>query len=93
MTALATGLSIRPATLDDIPPITALINAVDVDDIGRGVYTEEETRQDLTAPGTDLARSSWLAFEGGQLVAFALIWDDDDSERIDADLYALRDRL
>jgi mycothiol synthase len=93
VTSLATGLTVRPATLGDVPSITALVNAVDVDDIGRGVYTEDETRQDLTAPGADLPRSSWLAFTGSRLVAYAVLWDGDGSERIDADLYALRDSL
>ena len=34
-------------------------------------------------------RNSWLAFRGGELVAYGLLWDDSGAERIDVDHYVL----
>ena len=44
---------------------------------------------DLLHPEADLVRNSWLAFRGGELVAYGLLWDDSGAERIDVDHYVL----
>ncbi|MER7764231.1 GNAT family N-acetyltransferase [Streptomyces sp. NPDC097619] len=82
-------LTVRPAGPTDAPEICALLNAVDVLEIGRPETDLHEVEADLLHPETDLARDSWLAFEGGRLVAYAVLWCDGDPERIDADHYVL----
>lgn len=82
---------LRPATLADAPVITDLLNAVDLIEIGRGETDLHTVEADLRHPGTDLARDSWLAFDGQRLVAYGLLWDESQGERIDADHYVLPD--
>ncbi|MCB5166916.1 GNAT family N-acetyltransferase [Streptomyces bambusae] len=82
-------LTVRPARAGDAPDICALMNAVDLVEIGRAETELAEVEADLLHPEMDLERDSWLAFEDGRPVAYACLWCDGDPERIDTDHYAL----
>ncbi|WP_133916015.1 GNAT family N-acetyltransferase [Streptomyces sp. NBC_00582] len=83
---------LRPAALADAPAVTALLNAVDLIEIGRPETDLHTVEADLRHPETDLEQDSWLAFDGDRLVAYGLLWDDSGGERIDVDHYVLPDR-
>ncbi|MEV7414218.1 GNAT family N-acetyltransferase [Streptomyces sp. NPDC089919] len=84
-------VTVRPAGPNDASDICALMNAVDLFEIGRPETDLAEVEADLLHPEMDLAEDSWLAFEGGALVAYACLWCDGDPERIDGDHYVLPD--
>ncbi|GGV73441.1 GNAT family acetyltransferase [Streptomyces griseoloalbus] len=81
--------SLRPAALTDAPAITALLNEVDEIEIGRPETDLHTVEADLQHPGADLERDSWLVLDGDRLVAYGLLWDESDGERIDIDQYIL----
>ncbi|MEU3276078.1 GNAT family N-acetyltransferase [Streptomyces antibioticus] len=83
---------LRPAGLADAPAVTALLNEIDVIEIGRPETDLHTVEADLKHPETDLDRDSWLAFDGDRLVAYGLLWDESGGERIDIDHYVLPDR-
>ncbi|MEU6354744.1 GNAT family N-acetyltransferase [Streptomyces sp. NPDC047072] len=82
---------LRPAALTDAPAVTELLNEIDRIEIGRPETDLHTVEADLKHPEADLAQDSWLAFDDGRLVAYALVWDDSQGERIDADHYVLPD--
>ncbi|MFD8984627.1 GNAT family N-acetyltransferase [Streptomyces sp. NPDC059564] len=82
-------LTVRPAGPGDASDICALLNAVDVIEIGRPETDLGTVEADLNHPGVDLATDSWLAHRGGRLVAYALVWNDSGPGRIDCDHYVL----
>ncbi|MEU3722109.1 GNAT family N-acetyltransferase [Streptomyces sp. NPDC031705] len=82
-------LTVRPAGPGDARDICALLNAVDVIEIGRPETDLGTVEADLKNPDVDLATDSWLAFQGGRLVAYALVWADSGPGRIDGDHYVL----
>ncbi|MCT9082884.1 GNAT family N-acetyltransferase [Streptomyces fulvoviolaceus] len=82
---------LRPAALTDAPVVTDLLNEIDRIEIGRAETDLHTVEADLKHPELDLERDSWLAFEGQRLVAYGLLWDDSQGERIDADHYVLPD--
>ncbi|AKL67700.1 MULTISPECIES: GNAT family N-acetyltransferase [unclassified Streptomyces] len=82
-------LTVRPAGPGDASDICALLNAVDVIEIGRPETDLGTVKADLHHPGVDLARDSWLAFRAGRLVAYALVWADAGPGRVDGDHYVL----
>ncbi|MEU9351419.1 GNAT family N-acetyltransferase [Streptomyces griseoloalbus] len=81
--------SSRPAALTDAPAITELLNKVDEIEIGRPETDLHTVEADLKHPGADLERDSWLVLDGDRLVAYGLLWDESDGERIDIDQYIL----
>ncbi|MFI1395203.1 GNAT family N-acetyltransferase [Streptomyces sp. NPDC020681] len=81
--------TVRPATPEDAPAVCALLNAVDVIEIGRPETDLSSVETDLTHPEADLPHNSWLGFQAGELVAYGLLWDDSGAERIDIDHYVL----
>ncbi|MET9957748.1 GNAT family N-acetyltransferase [Streptomyces sp. NPDC006326] len=80
---------VRPAGPGDAPDICALLNAVDLIEIGRPETDLGTVEADLNHPGVDLATDSWLAFEDGRLVGYALVWADSGPGRADCDHYVL----
>ncbi|THA37384.1 GNAT family N-acetyltransferase [Streptomyces sp. A1547] len=84
--------AVRPAGPGDASDICALLNAVDVFEIGRPETDLGTVEADLHHPDVDLAKDSWLAFEGGRLVAYALVWNDSGPGRVDCDHYVLPGR-
>ncbi|KUH40020.1 MULTISPECIES: GNAT family N-acetyltransferase [Streptomyces] len=81
--------AVRPATTGDASLICALLNEIDTIETGRPDTDLHSVEADLAHPEVDLARDSWLAFDGDRLVAYALVWDESQGERIDADHYVL----
>ncbi|MFF8387810.1 GNAT family N-acetyltransferase [Streptomyces kanasensis] len=81
--------AVRPATTADASLICALLNEIDTIETGRPDTDLHSVEADLAHPEVDLARDSWLAFDGDRLVAYALVWDESQGERVDADHYVL----
>lgn len=84
-------LTVRPAGPGDAGDICALLNAVDVFEIGRPETDLGTVEADLNHPDVDLATDSWLGFQDGRLVAYALVWNDSGPGRVDGDHYVLPD--
>ncbi|MGV9316023.1 GNAT family N-acetyltransferase [Streptomyces sp. NPDC003691] len=84
-----TTLSVRPAVPGDAEAICALLNAVDVIEVGKPETDLVEVTADLTHPEADLPNNSWLGFHDGRPVVYGLLWDDSGAERIDIDQYVL----
>lgn len=82
-------LTVRPAGPGDAGDICGLLNAVDMIEIGRPETDLAAVEADLNHPEVDLAKDSWLAFEGGRLVAYALVWADSGPGRVDSEHYVL----
>ncbi|APU42014.1 MULTISPECIES: GNAT family N-acetyltransferase [unclassified Streptomyces] len=82
-------ITVRPAGPGDATDICALLNAVDMIEIGRPETDLATVEADLNAPDVDLATDSWLAFEDGRLLAYALVWADSGPGRVDGDHYVL----
>lgn len=82
---------LRAAALTDAPAVTELLNEIDRIEIGRPETDLHTVEADLKHPEVDLDQDSWLAFDGPKLVAYALVWDDSQGERIDGDHYVLPD--
>ncbi|OKI02527.1 acetyltransferase [Streptomyces sp. CB02923] len=87
------GLTVRPATLDDAAAVCALLNEIDVLEVGRADTDLSEMQADLKHPEADLERDSWLMFDAERLIAYGLLWDESGDERIDMDHYVLPGRL
>ncbi|WP_330332428.1 GNAT family N-acetyltransferase [Streptomyces sp. NBC_00536] len=85
-------LTVRPAGPGDAGDICALLNTIDRIEIGRPETDLRTVEADLHHPDVDLATDSWLAFDGGRLVAYALVWTDSGPGRVDSDHYVLPDR-
>ncbi|EXG79061.1 GNAT family N-acetyltransferase [Cryptosporangium arvum] len=85
-------LTVRAATLADAPAVRSLINEVDLVDTGDAGYSVEEVEGDLRR-AADLARDSWLAFDGDRLVAYAVLWPASTGTRLDVEHYVLRDAV
>ena len=81
-------LTVRAATLADAAAIRELVNEVDLVDTGTAGYSVEEVEADLRRVA-DLSRDSWLAFQGGRLVAYAVLWPASSGARFDVDHYVL----
>ncbi|MEU1893152.1 GNAT family N-acetyltransferase [Streptomyces pristinaespiralis] len=85
-------LTVRPATLADAPSICALLNAIDIEEIGRADTELHTVETDLAHPEVDLAQDSWLVHEDGDLVAYGIIWSDSGDGDIGVDHYVLPGR-
>ncbi|MFJ9517907.1 GNAT family N-acetyltransferase [Kitasatospora sp. NPDC101801] len=86
------GLTVRPATLGDAEAVCALLNEIDLIEIGRAETELPEVEADLKHPEVELDRDSWLLYDGCRLVGYGLLWDDSGAERIDMDQYVLPDQ-
>ncbi|MEU3603583.1 GNAT family N-acetyltransferase [Streptomyces sp. NPDC006798] len=84
-----TAFAVRPALPEDAEAICALLNAVDVIEIGRPETDLVSVRADLDHPEADLPNNSWVGFHGDELVVYGLLWDDSGADRIDMDQYVL----
>ncbi|MEV3988803.1 GNAT family N-acetyltransferase [Streptomyces sp. NPDC049837] len=81
--------TVRAARTDDAPQICELLNTIDTIEIGAPETDLHTVEADLAHPEVDLGQDSWLAFEDGRLVAYALLWNDSGAERVDLDHYVL----
>lgn len=82
----------RAATLEDAQLIAALINDVDLVELGAADYSAEEVVEDLGS-AVDLAADSWLAFDGDRLVSYGVLWNAFANGAIDIDHYVRRDAV
>lgn len=82
-------LTVRPAGPGDAADICALLNAVDVIEIGRPETDLGSVEADLHHPLVHLATDSWLALQGSRPVAYALVRADSGPGRVDGDHYVL----
>ncbi|MFF3287855.1 GNAT family N-acetyltransferase [Streptomyces sp. NPDC003023] len=85
-------LTVRPAKLADAPAVCALLNAVDIAEIGHADTELHTVETDLAHPEIDLARDSWLVHDDGELVAYGILWSDSGKGDIGVDHYVLPDR-
>ncbi|MDQ1008491.1 mycothiol synthase [Streptomyces sp. V4I23] len=85
-------LTVRPAVLADAPAVCALMNAVDLVEIGRTETDLHSVEADLAHADVDLARDTWLVSEDGELVAFGMLWSDSGEGDIGVDHYVLPGR-
>ncbi|MFG2502113.1 GNAT family N-acetyltransferase [Streptomyces sp. NPDC048441] len=91
-THLPSGLTARPATFDDAAAVCALLNEIDLLEVGRADTELSEIQADLKHPEVDLEQDSWLVFDDGRLIAYGLLWDESGGERIDMEYWPLPDR-
>lgn len=74
--ALPAGYTTRPATHDDIQPVTDLLNLDSLKHVGVERFSYDECEQAWTEPGFDLAGSSRMVFDpNGELRGYVEIWD------------------
>jgi ribosomal protein S18 acetylase RimI-like enzyme len=88
-TAPPPGLTVRPATSADAAAVCALLNEIDLLEVGRADTELTEVQADLRHAEVDLEHDSWLLSDGGRLVGYGLLWDESGGERIDMDHYTL----
>ncbi|WP_409061560.1 GNAT family N-acetyltransferase [Streptomyces sp. SYP-A7185] len=89
---LPSGLAVRPATFDDAPAVCALLNEIDLLEIGRADTELSALHADFKHSEVDLEHDSWLLSDGGGLIAYGLLWDESGGEQIDAEYFTLPGR-
>lgn len=73
---LPAGFTSRPATMADAGPVTDLLNASAVAQIGHEEFDREETHIEWQTPGFDLENSSQVVIApDGQIVGYIEVWD------------------
>jgi mycothiol synthase len=67
---LPVGYSVRRPTMDDLKPVTEMLQISELADIGRVITSEYELRTRWETPGYDISRDAWLTIAPeGQIVA------------------------
>jgi len=75
-TTLPPGFTVRPAAMDDLKPVLALINAREIEDRGTARTTEEDLRHTWQASHFTLASDTWVVLTPeGNIVAYADLFD------------------
>lgn len=83
-------ISLRPPTLEDLPVLTEFFARLE-ESGGRG-ESEEEIRHILTTPVFDVEADFRIALDGGQIVGWCDLWDQNKAhERLFLDPRASRD--
>jgi GNAT superfamily N-acetyltransferase len=73
------GLTVRPATLEDVPAAVPMFNAAETQLSGAPAYTIERYQQVWLAPGFDLPRDTRLVLSPeGAIVGCAEVWTHSD---------------
>ncbi|MGW5395414.1 GNAT family N-acetyltransferase [Streptomyces sp. NPDC003952] len=85
-------LTVRPAGPSDAPDICGLLNAIDRIEIGRPETDLGAVEADLHHPDVDLEADSFLAFQNGRLLGYALVWADSGPGRADCHFRVLPGR-
>ncbi len=74
---LPEGFTSRPATLDDIPQVVAMLNKTDGND--HPTYFEADTLTEWQTPNFDVSQSTQLVYSSAQLlVGYIEVWDIDN---------------
>lgn len=85
---LPKGIYVRRPRQEDGPEIAALMNAVDMADIGVAENTVEEVYETWALPRFQKERDAWIVLEGtGKVVGYAFAWDRKPHLEIQADSY------
>jgi mycothiol synthase len=72
---LTDGFQLRPPTMEDVAPVTQLINTLEVAQYGIPEITQDDMRTEWQSPEFNLARDSWVVIApNGQLVGYAIAW-------------------
>jgi len=79
MHPLPEGYEIRPATLDDLNAVTAVMQAADVDVTGGSDLDADMIRDLWSSPSIDLALDSWVVSNGDDIVAYAHVQEDGET--------------
>ncbi|MFZ3500140.1 GNAT family N-acetyltransferase [Streptomyces sp. 5.8] len=85
-------LTVRPAGPSDAEDICGLLNTIDRIEIGRPETDLAAVEADLHHPDVDLVADSFLAFESGRLLGYALVWADSGPGRVDCHFRVLPGR-
>jgi mycothiol synthase len=80
---LPDGYTARPATMDDVDAVTALIAAAELEEDGKIEIEPEDIRSSWARASLNLATEVLLMHDGGELVAWAEV---DKGRRADADV-------
>lgn len=86
------SLTVRPAAYADAPAVCALLNTVDIAEIGRPETDLHTVETDLAHPDVDLALDTWLVSDGPDLVGYGVIYSDSGQGDIGVDHYVLPGR-
>lgn len=89
---MARMLTVRPAGPSDAGDICGLLNTIDRIEIGRPETDLGAVEADLHHPDVDLEADSFLAFESGRLLGYALVWADSGPGRADCHFRVLPGR-
>lgn len=77
MNPLPPGLEVRPARREDLPRIYELIHTYDVEVGGYADFSLEDLKEMTSGPTFDLARDTWVVWEGSDVVGYAMLWNRD----------------
>jgi mycothiol synthase len=76
MRELPDGYEIRPATIDDLDAVAAVIRAADVAATGGSDLAVGMIRDLWSSPSVDLAHDAWVVSAGDAIVAYAHLQED-----------------
>lgn len=88
MAELPPGFHIRRPRQEDGPEIAALMNAVDIADMGKAENTVEEVYETWALPRFQREKDSWVVLdEASHIVGYAFAWDRKPHSEIQSDSY------
>lgn len=95
MSTLETGLSVRPARVEDAPAIAGLMGAVDVADGLEPWVAEADVREDLNDPDLQLETDTWVVEDGQVLVGYAELWNarEEGADALEAQVWTAPSHL
>jgi mycothiol synthase len=79
MHPLPEGSEIRPATIDDLDAVAAVMQAADIDVTGGSDLDADMIRDLWSSPSIDLALDAWVVTDGDSIVAYAHVQEDGDT--------------
>jgi len=79
MHPLPEGYEIRPATIDDLDAVAAVMRAADIDVTGGSDLDADMIRDLWSSPSIDLTLDAWVVTNGDPIVAYAHVQEDGDT--------------
>ena len=79
MRELPDGYEIRPASIEDLDAVAAVMRAADEDVTGGSDLDADMIRDLWTSPSIDLALDAWVVSTGSAIVAYAHVQEDGDA--------------